>query len=133
MLFCFCCSILTDAIKDMHDGLQALNTIVEESKAAGDRAKNYGNDKYKNLQDKLLYAKVYQRRENLRFYGIEEKSGGKEDTHSVLQEFFEQRNCWSFSQKKSKNWIPTGASSGKQNKRRRKAESDNCEASALSR
>ena len=37
-----------------------------------------------------MYAEVYQRHENLRFYGIEEKSGGKEDTHSVLQEFFEQ-------------------------------------------
>lgn len=79
-----------DAIKDMHDGLQALNTIVEESKTAGDRVKNYCDDKYKDLQDKLLYAEVYQRRENLRFYGIEEKSGGKEDTHSVLQKFFEQ-------------------------------------------
>ena len=77
-----------DAIKDMHDGLQALNTIVEASKTAGDRVKNYCDDKYKDLQDKLLYAEVYQRRENLRFYGIEEKSGGKEDTHPVLQEFF---------------------------------------------
>ena len=60
-----------DAIKDMHDGLQALNRV-------GDRVKNYCDDKYKDLQDKLLYAEVYQRRENLRFYGIEEKSGGKE-------------------------------------------------------
>ena len=33
---------------------------------------------------------VYQRHENLRFYGIEEKSGGKEDTHSIIQKFFEQ-------------------------------------------
>ena len=79
-----------DAIKDMHDGLQALNTIVEASKTAGDRVKNYCDDKYKDLQDKLLSAEVYQRRENLRFYGIEEKSGGKEDTQAVLQEFFEQ-------------------------------------------
>ena len=79
-----------DAIKDMHDGLQALNTIFEASKTAGDRVKNYCDDKYKDLQDKLLYAEVYQRRKNLRFYGIEEKSGGKEDTQAVLQEFFEQ-------------------------------------------
>ena len=42
-----------DAIKDMHDGLQALNTIVEANKTAGDRVKNYCDDKYKNLQDKL--------------------------------------------------------------------------------
>ena len=77
-----------DAIKDMHDGLLAMNTMVEESKTAGDRVKNYCDDRCKNLQDKLLYAEVYQRRENLRFFGIGEKSCGKEDTHSVLQEFF---------------------------------------------
>ena len=35
----------------MHDGLQALNTIFEESKTTGDRAKNYYDDKYKDLQD----------------------------------------------------------------------------------
>ena len=77
-----------DAIKDMHDGLLAMNTMFEESKTASDRVKNYCDDRCKDLQDKLLYAEVYQRRENLRFFGIGEKSGGKEDTHSVLQEFF---------------------------------------------
>ena len=35
-----------------------------------------------------MYAEVYQLHKNLRFYGIKEKSGGKEDTHSVLQDFF---------------------------------------------
>jgi len=35
-----------------------------------------------------LYTEVYQWCENLRFYGIEEKTGAKKDTHSVLQEFF---------------------------------------------
>ena len=77
-----------DAIKDMHDGLLPMNTMVEESKTDSDRVKNYCDDRCKDLQDKLLYAEVYQRRENLRFFGIGEKSGGKEDTHSVLQEFF---------------------------------------------
>ena len=79
-----------DAIKDMHDGLQAFNTIVEEGKTTGNGVQSYCDEKYKDLQDKLLYAEVYQRSENLRFYGIEEKSSGKEDTHSVLQEFFAQ-------------------------------------------
>ena len=79
-----------DTIKDMHDGLQALNTIVEASKtaSAGDIVKVYCEDKCKDLQDKLLYAEVYQRRENLRFFGIGEKPGSKEDTLAVLQEFF---------------------------------------------
>ena len=40
-----------DAITGMYDGLLAMNTMVEESKTAGDRCKN--------LQDKLLYAEVY--------------------------------------------------------------------------
>ena len=43
-----------DTIKGMHDGPQALNTIVEASKTAGDRVKNYCDDKCKDLQDKLL-------------------------------------------------------------------------------
>ena len=60
-----------DAIKDMHDGLQALNTIVEASKTAGDGVKNYCDDKCKDLQDKLLYAKVYQQREYLRCLAFE--------------------------------------------------------------
>ena len=42
------------------------------------------------MEDKLLYAEVYQRRENLRFYGNEEKSGEKEDTVTVLNNFFVQ-------------------------------------------
>lgn len=81
------------AINEMQDGLQALNTIVEESKTAGDGVKKYCDDKYKELQDKLLYAEVYQRRENLRFYGIKELPEGKEDARSTLRGFFEQVLC----------------------------------------
>ena len=33
------------AINEMQDGLQALNTIVEESKSAGERVKKYCDDK----------------------------------------------------------------------------------------
>ena len=66
-----------DAIKDMHDGLQALNTIFEASKTSGDRVENYCDDKCKDLQEKLLYVEAYTRRENLRIFGIGEKSSGK--------------------------------------------------------
>ena len=41
------------AINEMQDGLQALNTIVE-SKTAGEGVKKYCDNKYKELQDKLL-------------------------------------------------------------------------------
>ena len=78
---------LKDAIKDMHDGLQALNAIVEASKTAGDRVENYGDDKCKDLQEELPYAEGYPQCENLRFFGIGENSGGKEDTYLVVQEF----------------------------------------------
>ena len=67
-----------------------MNTIVEASKTAGDRVKSYWDDKYKGPQDQLLYVEVYQRRENLRFYGTEEKISAKEDNQAVLQEFFVQ-------------------------------------------
>ena len=40
------------AINEMHDGLQALNTIVEESRTVDDGVKKYCDDKYKELQDK---------------------------------------------------------------------------------
>ena len=81
------------AINEMHDSLQALNTIVEESRTAGDWVKKYCDDKYKEMQDKLLYAEVYQRGENLRFFGIKKLPGGKEDARSTLRGFFEQVLC----------------------------------------
>ena len=72
------------AINEMQDGLQALNTIVEESKTAGEGVKKYCDDKYKKLQDTLLYVEVYQRRENLCFYCIKEYPKGTEDARSTL-------------------------------------------------
>ena len=42
--------------------------------------------KCKELEDKLLYAEVYSRRENLRFYGICEE-GDQEDTYTTLKTF----------------------------------------------
>ena len=48
-------------------------------------------NKCKELENKLLYAEVYQRRENLRFYGIEE-TDGNENSLMVLQSFLE-RQC----------------------------------------
>ena len=39
------------------------------------------------MRDELLYLKVYNRRENLGFYGLPEKTHGKEDSEEVLNEF----------------------------------------------
>ena len=54
----------------IEDGLNALNTTVNEAKAAREKLKVDCEQKCKELEDKLLYAEVYSRRENLQFYGI---------------------------------------------------------------
>ena len=75
----------------MEDGLQEFNTRVNEAKATGEKIKELCVNKCKELENKLLYAEVYQRRENLRFYGIEE-TDGNENSLKVLQSFLE-RQC----------------------------------------
>ena len=46
--------------------------------------------KIKELEDKLLYQEVYNRRENLRFFGIPEPTGGTEDVHQVVHKFLKE-------------------------------------------
>ena len=75
----------------MEDGLQEFNTRVNEAKATGEKIKEHIVSKCKELENKLLYAEVYQRIENLPFYGIEE-TDGNENSLKVLQSFLE-RQC----------------------------------------
>ena len=90
---------MSDTFREMEDhGLREFNTQVNEAGAAGEKIKEHCESKCKELENKLLYAEVYQRRENLRFYGIEETD---EDENSVivLQSFLEQQcgvepQCW---------------------------------------
>ena len=77
------------SFKEMEDGLQEFNTQVNEAKAAGEKVKEHCENKCKELENKLLYAEVYQRRENLRFYGIEEEE--EENSLNVLKSFLEQQ------------------------------------------
>ena len=53
--------------------------------------KEHCESKCKELENKLLYAEVYQRQENLRFYGIEETEQD-ENSLKVLQSLLE-RQC----------------------------------------
>ena len=62
---------------------------MNEAKAAGEKVKEHCENKCKELENKLLYAEVYQRRENLRFYGIEEEED--ENSLNVLKSFLEQQ------------------------------------------
>ena len=71
-------------INEMHDGLQALNTIVKESRTAADGVKKYCDDKYKELQDKILYAEVFQWRKISALTVLKNCPGGKEDARSTL-------------------------------------------------
>ncbi|KAL9979618.1 hypothetical protein ACROYT_G017301 [Oculina patagonica] len=78
------------AVQELQNGLQEFNTQVNEATAAREKASEFCENRYKELENKLLYAEVYQRRENLRFYGIsEEEEGG--DCRMVLNSFLEQQ------------------------------------------
>ena len=69
------------SIEELDRGLAFLNNEVEELKK---REKDCTA-----LRQQVLYMGVYQRRENLRFYGIEEDPEGAEDTRQVLIDFLQ--------------------------------------------
>ena len=81
-------------VKEMEDGLNDLNRQVNELNSANEKVKENCEEacttRYKALEDKLLYAEVYSRRENLRFYGIHEEEE-QEDSLSVLKSFLESK------------------------------------------
>ena len=67
------------SIEELEKGMTFLNSEIEQlKKLEKDCAA---------LRQEVLYMGVYQRRENLRFYGIEEDPEGAEDTQHVLVEF----------------------------------------------
>ena len=63
-------------VKELEDGLNELNKQVNELNAADEKVKanceKAAKARFYALVDKL-YAKVYSRRKNLRFYGIQEE------------------------------------------------------------
>ena len=67
------------SIEELDKGMAFLNSDVE-------RLKKLEKD-CSALRQEILYMGVYQRRENLRFYGIEEDPEGAEDTRQVLTDF----------------------------------------------
>ena len=62
------------------------NTERESFKEKFDKLKSEINQ----LRDEKLYTEVYQRRENLRFFGIKEEAGAAEDTREVLAGFLDK-------------------------------------------
>ena len=69
-----------EKIKELEDGLSFANTERESFKEKFDKRKCEINQ----LRDEKLYMEVYQRRENLRFFGIKEEVDTEEDTREVL-------------------------------------------------
>ena len=63
-------------IKELEDGLDFANTERESFK-----------EKFDKLRDEKIYMEVYQRRENLRFFGIKEEADTEEDAREVLVGF----------------------------------------------
>ncbi|XP_068674713.1 tropomyosin-like [Montipora foliosa] len=70
-------------IKELEDGLNFANAERESFK------KNFQEiqSQVHLLRDEKLYMEVYQRRENLRFFGIKEEKDVNEDTREVLVDF----------------------------------------------
>ena len=72
-----------DCFKELEDGLDFANTERESFKEKFDKLKCEINQ----LRDEKLCMEVYQRRENLRFFGIKEEADTEEDAREVLVGF----------------------------------------------
>ncbi|KAL9958036.1 hypothetical protein ACROYT_G035001 [Oculina patagonica] len=75
-----------DKAVEIEKAMEFANTEIEELK----KKDKENEDKIKELEDKLLYQEVYNRRENLRFFGIPEAASGAEDTAKVVHHFFKE-------------------------------------------
>ena len=71
---------------DIEKAMEFESTEIEELK----KKDKENEDKIKELEDKLLYQEVYNRRENLRFFGIPESTTGVENTFEVMRNFLKE-------------------------------------------
>jgi len=71
---------------DVETAMAFANTEVEALKKKELASEN----KIKELEDKLLYQEVYNRGENLRFFGIREPTSGTEDVRQVVHKFLKE-------------------------------------------
>ena len=71
---------------DIEKAMEFESTEIEELK----KKDKENEDKIKDLEDKLLYQEVYNRRENLRFFGIPESTTGVENTFEVMRNFLKE-------------------------------------------
>ena len=100
-------SVLERSVNSLQTGLSALSEksrIIEEKTNCIEKAMEFENaeieelkkedkkneDKIKELEDKLLYQEVYNRRENLRFFGIPESTTAAENIFEVMRNFLKE-------------------------------------------
>ena len=100
-------SDLERSVNNLHIELKTLSErsrIIEEKTNEFEKAMDFENaeleglkkkdkkneDKIKELEDKLLYQEVYNRRENLRFFGVPESTTGVQNTFSVMHNFLKE-------------------------------------------
>ena len=100
-------SDLEKSVNNLHIELKTLSEksrIIEEKTNEFEKAMDFENaeleglkkkdkkneDKIKELEDKLLYQEVYNRRENLRFFGVPESTTGVQNTFSVMHNFLKE-------------------------------------------
>ena len=84
---------LTDKANTMKEKVDVIDKGMDFANVEieGLKKKDRENEgKIKELEDKFLYQEVYNRRENLRFFGIPEASQGAEDTFEVMHRFFSE-------------------------------------------
>ena len=72
----------------LKNSVSSLNKDVEEGKSSLEVFRKKTEEDHRKLELQLLNYEVYQRRENLRFYGIREE-GTDENTKETLYNFFE--------------------------------------------
>jgi len=71
---------------DVETAMEFANVEIEVLK----KKELISENEVKELQDKLMYQDVYNRRENVRFFGIPEPIGGTEDVHQVVHKFLKE-------------------------------------------
>ena len=74
-------------VEDIENGMSFANTEIEALKTRLQKTEK----KLGQLKDEKLYMEVYQRRENLRFFGIQEADTAEEDTRKVLVNFMKTK------------------------------------------
>ena len=100
-------SVLERSVNSRQTGLSALSEksrIIEEKTNCTEKAMEFENveiqelkrkdkeneDKIKEPEDKLLYQEVYNRRENLHFFGIPESTTAVKNTFEVMRNFLKE-------------------------------------------